>query len=113
VLNDDKLAARIADATKRALGEDRVVDSEPSMGGEDFSEYGRAGVPILMFRLGAVNAKRLERFAELGQEPPSLHSPFFYPDIEEALATGVPALAEAAIELFKSEVTRTEPNAKD
>jgi hippurate hydrolase len=113
VLNDEKLAARIAVATKRALGEDRVVDSEPSMGGEDFSEYGRAGVPILMFRLGAVNAKRLERFAELGQEPPSLHSPFFYPDIEEALATGVPALAEAAMELFKSELTRTEPNAKD
>lgn len=100
VLNDDKLAERVMKATKRALGDDRVVDSEPSMGGEDFSEYGRAGVPILMFRLGAVSENRLGRFTELGQEAPSLHSPFFYPDIEEALATGVPALAEAAIELF-------------
>jgi hippurate hydrolase len=101
LLNDEKLAARIAMATKRLLGEDRVVDAEPSMGGEDFSEYGRAGVPILMFRLGAVSAKRLERFAQLEQEPPSLHSPFFYPDIEETLSTGVPALAEAAIELLQ------------
>ncbi len=107
LLNDEKLAVRIAAATKRVLGDDRVVDAEPSMGGEDFSEYGRAGVPILMFRLGAVNGKRLERFLQLGQEPPSLHSPLFYPDVEEALATGVPALAEAAIELFNP---ATKPN---
>lgn len=105
LLNDAKLAERVTKATKKILGNDRVVDSEPSMGGEDFSEYGRAGVPILMFRLGAVNAKRLARFKELGQEAPSLHSPFFYPDIEEALATGVPALAEAAIELFSTSIS--------
>jgi hippurate hydrolase len=77
------------------------------MGGEDFSEYGREGVPILMFRLGTVNADRLERFKQLGQEPPSLHSPFFYPDVEEALATGVPALAAAAIELLGPAPTPT------
>jgi hippurate hydrolase len=99
--NDDQLAARIAAATRRALGADRVVDSEPSMGGEDFSEYSKAGVPILMFRLGAVNADRLQRYQQLGQEPPSLHSPLFYPDVEEALTTGVPAMVESAIELLQ------------
>jgi amidohydrolase len=106
--NDDKLATQIAATLKRILGEDKVVDAEPSMGGEDFSEYGRAGVPILMFRLGAVSAKRLERFQQLGQEPPSLHSPLFYPDVEEALSTGVPALAEAAMELLKAKPRRAE-----
>ena len=41
------------------LGEENVVPSEQSMGGEDFSRYGRAGVPIFMFRLGSVEPKRL------------------------------------------------------
>ena len=26
---------------------------------------------------------------QLGQEPPSLHSPLYYPDAEESLVTGV------------------------
>ena len=56
------------------------------MGGEDFGRYGLAGVPICMFRLGAVNQKRLDEYAAQKVPPPSLHSPVFYPDIEEALA---------------------------
>jgi hippurate hydrolase len=71
------------------------------MGGEDFSQYGRAGVPIFMFRLGSVDAARLERYKQLGQQPPSLHSPIYYPDIEDTLTTGVPAMASAALELLK------------
>ena len=58
------------------------------MGGEDFSRYGLAGVPICMFRLGAVNQKRLDEFAAQKIPPPSLHSPVFYPDAGESLETG-------------------------
>ena len=104
--NDEKLAAQLGSLLKRVLGSDKVLDAEPSMGGEDFSEYGRAGVPVLMIWLGAVNAKRLERFKALGQEPPSLHSPLFYPDVEEALSTGVPSIVESAIELLNSPPAR-------
>jgi amidohydrolase len=100
--NDEALAARLTPLFKELLGAEKVIMSEPSMGGEDFSEYGRAGVPILMFSLGVVDAKRLARFKELGQEPPSLHSPIFYPDVEDSLLTGIPAMATAAIELFRS-----------
>ena len=100
--NDESLAARLTPVFKKLLGADKVAASEPSMGGEDFSEYGRAGVPILMFQLGVVDAKRLARFKELGQEPPSLHSPIFYPDVEDSLLTGIPAMATAAMELFRS-----------
>ena len=70
-------------------------------GGEDFSRYGRAGVPILMIRLGAVDGERLRRYEQLEQAPPSLHSPLFYPDVEDALKTSVPAMSEAAIELLQ------------
>jgi len=54
-----------------------------------------------MFRLGTVEAKRLERFKELGQDPPSLHSALFYPDAEPTLETGVVAMVSAALELLK------------
>ena len=54
---------------RKTLGEENVVPSEPSMGGEDFSRYGRAGVPIFMFRLGSVEPKRLAGLKRGGAEP--------------------------------------------
>jgi amidohydrolase len=98
--NDEDLTAALAKVFESVVGKENVVPSEPTMGGEDFSEYGRQGVPILMYRLGAVDAKRLERFEQLGQKPPSLHSPLFYPDVEEALTTGVATMTAAALELL-------------
>lgn len=73
---------------------------EPVMGGEDFSQFGLAGVPIVMFRLGVVSPARLERMRELGQTPPSLHSPTFYPDVDEALVTGITAMVTATADLM-------------
>lgn len=102
LLNDQDLADRLAPVIGRMIGPENVVDTEPSMGGEDFSQFGRAGVPILMFRVGAVDAARLQRFAELGQPPPSLHSPVFYPDVENTLRTSIPATVGAALELLKT-----------
>src|SRR5487761_524781 len=99
--NDDKLVERLVPVFQKTLGEERVVSSEPSMGGEDFSRYGLAGVPSFMFRVGAVDQKRLARFEQLDQLPPSLHSPLFYPDAEPTLATGVAAMSAAALDLLK------------
>ncbi|WP_254507122.1 M20 metallopeptidase family protein [Anatilimnocola floriformis] len=99
--NDEKLAVRLNQNFRELLGENNVEPGEPSMGGEDFSEYGRAGVPILMYRLGVVNAKRLTRYKELGQEPPSLHSPLFYPDADESIVTAVSTMTSAVTELLK------------
>ncbi len=84
-----------------ALGEDHVGRDEPVMGGEDFSRYGRAGVPILMIRLGSVSATRLQRYAAEGEVPPPLHSSRYYPDIEPTLAAGVRTLSTAALELLR------------
>jgi len=101
--NNENLAARVVPAFKRVLGKEKVVVSAPQMGGEDFSYYGKAGVPILMYGLGAVDGKRLEHYRQLNQVPPSLHSPRFYPDIEETLRTGVSTMASAVLELLKPE----------
>jgi amidohydrolase len=101
MFNDEKLAERLREVFVRVLGKENVDNPQPEMGAEDFSEYGRAGVPILMFRLGTIEPKRLARMKQLGQEPPSLHSPLYYPDAEESLVTGLRATVAATLELLK------------
>ena len=99
--NDADLVERVVPTFRRVLGEDNVIPVEPSMGGEDFSQYGLAGVPIFMFRLGSVNASRLQEMKKEGKTPPSLHSPFYYPDASETITTGVTAMSAAVIDLLK------------
>lgn len=98
--NDAELAGRMSEVFGRAIGKENVLVAEPVMGGEDFSRYGRAGVPILMYRLGAVSPERLARFAELGVPSPSLHSPLFYPDLDPTLRTGFMTMSAAALDLM-------------
>ncbi|MBS0205070.1 MAG: amidohydrolase [Planctomycetes bacterium] len=99
--NDEDLVAQVVPVFRRVLGDENVVPTEPSMGGEDFSEYGLAGVPIFMFRLGSVNADRLAEMKQGGKTPPSLHSPFYYPDARETITTGVTAMSAALLDLMK------------
>jgi len=100
MFNDEDLTNRLTPVFRKALGEENVMTTEPSMGGEDFSRYGLEGVPILMFRLGAVDPQRLAGYDRLEQEPPSLHSALFYPDAEAALVTGVTAMSSAVLDLL-------------
>ena len=51
------------------------------MGGEDFSRYGKAGVPIFMFWLGTIPADRMAEAEREGGKPlPSMHSDLLLPD---------------------------------
>lgn len=101
MFNDEKLATRLRGVFEKQFGKDNVDDPEPSMGAEDFSMYGKAGVPILMFRLGTIDPMRLARMKQLGQVPPSLHSSLYYPDAEETLVTGLTATVLATLELLQ------------
>ena len=101
MFNDEKLAERLRGVFQRQFGATNVDDPQPEMGGEDFSQYGRAGVPIVMFRLGTIEPRRLARMKQLGQEPHSLHSALYYPDAEESLITGITATVAATLELLK------------
>jgi hippurate hydrolase len=100
VYNDPALTDRVAKTLRGALGEMNVDEAKPSMGGEDFSQYGLAGVPICMFKLGAVDQSRLDEFAARKEPPPSLHSPRFYPDAEPGLRVGIPAMIAIAEDLL-------------
>lgn len=103
--NDPKLTERLAGALKRALGAERVRQQEPVMGAEDFSEYGRAGVPAVMLRVGAVPEEKY-RVAQEKAGPggvlslPSLHSSLWAPDTDLALRTAIATEVVGVMELM-------------
>ena len=98
--NDPQLGRRVVEILRTTLGDDQLMENAPSMGGEDFSRYGLAGVPIMMMGLGSVTEERLDAFTQRGETPPSLHSPFYYPDVEPTLKTGVTAMSALALGLL-------------
>lgn len=100
LFNDPELTERATKVMKQVLGDENVTEAKLSMGGEDFSQYGLAGVPICMFRLGTVDQKRIDEFKAKHESPPSLHSPLYYPDAEASLRVSVPVMAAIAIDLL-------------
>lgn len=100
VYNDPALTKRISTALAKVVGPSNVVEAEPVMGGEDFSEFGRSGIPALQFNVGAVNPARYDAAQKTGAPLPSLHSSEFAPDREPTLKMGVSSLTIAALELL-------------
>ncbi|WP_437193341.1 M20 metallopeptidase family protein [Planctomicrobium sp. SH527] len=101
VLNDADLTARLAAVSRKVIGDENVLAASQSMGGEDFSRYGEAGIPIVMYRLGSVSQRRLDQYSAGGVSPPSLHSALYYPDFEEALTTGIVTMTSSVLDLMK------------
>jgi hippurate hydrolase len=99
--NDPDLTARWVAALRAELGAEQVHETDPVMGGEDFSRYGLdTGVPISMLWLGAVEPERWRRAQEDGPALPSLHSSEFVPLAEPAIRTGVTVLVTGVLELM-------------
>jgi amidohydrolase len=100
LFNDAALTKRLRKTFEDALGRDLVGEADQVMGGEDFSEFGLAGVPSVMYRIGVIEQGRLEAMKKRGVNM-SLHAPEFYPDIDLALPTAIRTMALAAIELLQ------------
>jgi len=100
LFNDADLAAKVVPVFQETIGRENVIEVEPVMGGEDFSQYGLAGVPILMYRLGSVSERRLEQYRMAGLPAPSLHSPIYYPDVDDTLRTGIATMSNAVLALL-------------
>ncbi|HKA35238.1 MAG TPA: amidohydrolase [Thermoanaerobaculia bacterium] len=98
--NDPALTKRIAGALSQTLGASNVVEGEPVMGSEDFSEFGRAGIPSLQYNVGAVPVAKFEAAKKSGAALPSLHSSEFAPDPQPTIKTSVISLTAAALELL-------------
>ena len=102
--NDEKLVDIMKKVSISAIGDENVVVSEPQMVGEDFARYGSTDhdIPTVMYWLGTVPKERIEKY-NLGEYAlPALHSPFYYPEIENSIRTGVLVSSESLIELFNN-----------
>jgi hippurate hydrolase len=100
--NNAELAARLLPVWKQMFGDDKVVERDAEMGGEDFSRYGREEprIPIFLFRTGTIDAARMNAAAKGGTPLPSLHSALFWPVPETTIETGVKAMSAAVLELM-------------
>ena len=96
--NDPELVQRLLPSFTHELGAEQVRELPPVMGGEDFSQYGRTkhDIPSLLFWLGAVEPEKYAEAQASGSALPSLHSPFFAPDADKTIATGVQVMSAAA-----------------
>jgi hippurate hydrolase len=99
--NDPALTERLAEAVRREIGEEAVVEQRAVMIGEDFSEYGRAGVPAAILGVGAVEPARYAEAKKSGVPLPSTHSSEFAPDRERTLRTAIRAEVAALMELLE------------
>jgi hippurate hydrolase len=102
--NNPELTKRVTVALKAAIGADNVVAKDPTMGGEDFSEYSLPdhSIPAFMFNVGAVDPAKAAESKKPGAAPlPSLHSSKFAPVPEPTIRTGLIGMTSAVLDLMK------------
>ncbi len=100
VYNDPPLTRKVAASLTKVFGPENVKEGPPLMAAEDFGSYGRAGVPAVLFHVGAVDPKRHAATRAAGETFPSLHSALFAPERPGTYIAGAKALAAAAFDLL-------------
>src|SRR5882724_5473824 len=101
--NNPELTKRLVVVWKKSLGDENVETVDPTMGGEDFSEYSLPdhSIPAVNFHFGAVDPGKIADYKKAGKELPSLHSSKFAPVPEPTIRTGVIGMTTAVLELMK------------
>ena len=91
VYNDPTLAKRLRVPLEAAVGKENVINEEPITPSEDYSYFVELGIPSLYFSLGGADPEKFAEAHKSGTTLPSNHSPFFMPDVEPSLRTGIAA----------------------
>ena len=101
--NNPELTRRVTAALKSALGSDKIIAKDPTMGAEDFCEYSLPdhSVPAFMFNVGAVDPAKAAESKKTGTPLPSLHSSKFAPVPEPTIRTGIIGMTSAVLDLVK------------
>jgi len=101
--NNPELTKRLIAVWKKSLGDENVEIVDPTMGGEDFSEYSLPdhSIPAVDFHIGAVDPAKIAEFKQAGKELPTLHSSKFAPVPEPTIRLGIVAMTAAVLELMK------------
>jgi amidohydrolase len=102
--NNPDLASRAVATMRERFGADAVVEADPVMGGEDYSQYHRTehNIPTFMFWVGGTTPERLQGYVDEGVTPPSNHSPFFAPDDPAGTITqATEAMTAVALDILR------------
>jgi amidohydrolase len=99
--NDPDLAKKTAAVFRANFGDDNVRITAPIMGGEDFSRYGKAGVPIFFWFLGTIDQARFAESKKTGVPLPSMHSDLYYPTYGPSIRHGSTAMSLAVMNVLK------------
>jgi len=91
VYNDLDLAQRLRVPLEAALGKQNVIATEPITPSEDYAFFIEQGVPSLYMSLGGADPQKYAESKNTGVMLPSNHSPYFAPDVDPALHTGIEA----------------------
>ena len=96
--NDATLTQQVVAALQRHFGADKVTETTPVSGSEDFSRYGHsaggAGIPSCFWFVGVTDP---QLYQEKKGNVPSVHSPRYAPVRETSLKMGMQALTVAAL----------------
>src|SRR6202041_736744 len=102
MINDPALAARLQKIFVEKLGAENVIERKSIMGSEDFGIFSLDHkIPAVIFWLGAYDPAKVAESERTGVALPSPHSPFFAPQPEPALRTGITAMTDAAVALLQ------------
>ena len=101
--NDPEFSNKVLNFIKNEIGKDNVIEISAVMGGEDFARYGRQDpkIPSLLFWLGGTSKENWEKYLNNEIDMVSIHSPFFAPDPEPTITTGIRAMTASALGLLK------------
>ena len=91
VYNDPALAQRLRTPLESALGKENVITTDPIAPSEDYAYFIEQGVPSLYLSLGGADPQKFAETKAAGTTLPSNHSPFFAPDVDPSLRTGIAA----------------------
>ncbi len=104
--NDPVLSRRLAARFVEWFGEEKARPVDPVMGGEDFSEFSRQGVPACIWWVGATDPARIAESERTGVPVPSNHSATFAPVPEPTIKACVTSMTAAVLELMGRRVSR-------
>jgi len=102
VYNDPAVTRRVRAGLESALGQERVVMTEPITASEDFSVYVAQGIPGFYLSLGGADPQSYTQARSGGPPLPSNHSSRFAPDVDPALHTGIEAEVAMLREEFRA-----------